>query len=149
MVGANQRHCPMCRNTKDLDSTHFKAKRNGEFSTNCLDCLIARRRRHARTKESSSNKENTVPEEDEGEDDDESIGEDEETECSRLSVLELADFLDAISAVEEIHSFTARVNTSSLNSEDLKERSNRLAKSIWDNMDYRFMYIQVISFIIR
>lgn len=135
MDGANQRRCPMCRKSKDSNTTHFQLARDG-LSVNCLECLVARRKRHSQKKGSSHNKENRPTSDSQDSDPDE---EDEPENLSALSEIKIDAFLEAITAVEDLHSFTARVDVSSFMTNDLKERANTLAKGIWGRLNYRFV----------
>jgi len=94
----------------------------------CLPCLAQMSEKYTLKKARKENKENPDLQ---GEEDDQCLG---------LSKLKLDLFLETISA-DDITSFTALVDISPLiyGETTLREKGDRLAKSIWDCLKYRFM----------
>ena len=75
-------------------------------------------------------------------DDEEDI--DEQENYSLLSELSIDAFLDTISDTEgNVSSLLACVDLSSLKSERPREKADSLAKSVWDQIKYRFVYHSV------
>jgi hypothetical protein len=115
MMDGPTKKCPRCRKEKSLDATEFKRTRDG-FSTACLKCLDQIAQTAARTKKEKGNKENPAGT---GSTDDEEDDEFTLRNIHNLSEIDIEGFLDAISATEDVHSFVALVNVSSIMKENL------------------------------
>jgi hypothetical protein len=92
----------------------------------------------ARTKKEKGNKENPAGT---GSTDDEEDDEFTLRNIHNLSEIDIEGFLDAISATEDVHSFVALVNVSSIMKENLRECADALSELVWERLKYRFMYM--------
>ena len=131
---------------KDLNGDNFKIARDG-FSLTCLACLTARQKKFALKKKGTGQ---SIASGISGDLSDSSIEEKEENEgemFSLLSELSIDAFLGVISDTEgDVSSLLACVNLSSLqglNSEGPREKADALAKKVWQQIKYRFVYHSV------
>ncbi|KAJ7763777.1 hypothetical protein B0H16DRAFT_1311018, partial [Mycena metata] len=126
-------YCSKCKKRKTIAEFHVKIV-NGE-PTRAKTCLACQRlaREAAQAKAEAKKKENNAPE------DADDSSEDGSYDGKDLSVLPLADFLDALVQQDDNLDLTARVDTSSM-SGTRKEKADELAARIWNRMKYRFVY---------
>lgn len=82
---------------------------------------------------------NDLTKENDAPDNADSRDEDDLEDLSLLTVLDLNAFLEAISAVDGMKSFTAQVDISHLKLNTSKDCANALAKSIWNRLKFRFV----------
>ena len=143
--------CNSCKTSKDLNGDNFKIARDG-FSLTCLTCLTARQKKFVLKKKKGTGQ--SVASGISGDLSDSSIDEEEDEDegekFSLLSELSVNAFLGAISDTEgDVSSFLACVNLSSLeglNSEGPRRKADALAKMVWQQIKYRFVYHSVYHF---
>jgi hypothetical protein len=142
------RRCNSCKAFKDLNGDNFKMARNG-FSLTCLICLTARQKKFALKKKDKTGQ--PIASGVSGDCSDSNIDEEEDEDegeiFSLLSELSIDAFLGAISDTEgNVSSLLACVNLSSLkglNSKGPREKADALAKKVWQQIKYRFVYHSV------
>ena len=139
-----EKKCASCRVTKTIDEDHFKKTRDG-YAAVCKQCSEKRLRK--RREEKSIKKKSAPDDESESDDDDDDGSSDTETDeelRAELGNLELEDFIRAVLNTEDVKSFAARVEMSwegeSGGPEMRRERADTLARKIWEDLQYRFVY---------
>jgi hypothetical protein len=126
-----------------LNGENFKIARTG-FSLTCLACLTAKQRRNALKKNKTGHHIASGPSGDLSDPSLENEDNDEQEIFSLLSELSIDTFLDTISDTEEnVSSLLACVDLSSLKSEGPRTKADALAKSIWEQIKYQFVYHSV------
>ncbi|KAG6806913.1 hypothetical protein H0H92_009581, partial [Tricholoma furcatifolium] len=125
-----QQRCGKCKQIKDLIPSKFSRTRDGFYKT-CIRCI-----EKIQTKANPS-KENADPNDTEGDDD-------KVDEMLNLSVLDLGNFLEALTAASEsetIVSIHTRIRVAEPDSdEEMRGIADELAESIWQSLNYRFTY---------
>jgi hypothetical protein len=143
-MDSDQAWCNSCKTWKGLNGDNFKITRAG-FSLTCLTCLTARVKRFAEKKNGTGHKifsETSGDLHDSSLDDEED--DDEQGKFSLLSELSIDAFLDTISDTGgDIPSLLACVDLTSLKGAESREKADFLAKSVWDQIKYRFVYHSV------
>jgi len=138
--------CKSCKTSKDLNGDNFKVARTG-FSLTCLTCLTARQKKFALKKNGTghnlaSGTSGNLSESDSSldhEDDD-----DEQDNFSLLSELSIDAFLDTISETDgNVSSLLACVDLFYFKFSRPRKKADSLAKSLWDQIKYRFVYHSV------
>ncbi|KAJ7500458.1 hypothetical protein B0H11DRAFT_1714586 [Mycena galericulata] len=116
--------CSNCR--KGKSATEFSTKSNGARAKTCMACQRRTRESAQRKKAEKENlTHNGNPE--------------EEADGAGLAVLPLDDFLNALTQQDDNLELEARVDISSI-SGTRREKSDQLAKCVWNRMKYRFVY---------
>ena len=114
----------------------FKVKKTGGNSKVCKQCLesISHKNAEKRRDAKEADRENRAEMSDGTEDDD--------TDASltvNLSELELDVFLESIVSDENMCSFAALVNLSTISETAYDAKAKELAKLVWEHSKYRFM----------
>jgi len=125
--------CNSCKNEKILNASKFKVHLDGLLKT-CLQCLSKRKNTYASKK--NLDKEN-LPDEEGSDDDGTKI--DDALEFVNMSPVNLDAFLDNLSACDSVRSVVARVDVARIQSSDMREMADGVAKAVWDCLKYRFM----------
>jgi hypothetical protein len=129
-MAPDYQRCNSCKNNKVLNASEFKVHRDG-YSKTCLECL-------KKKKFLASSKKNKENSQDENFEDDADTGTDDIADFFNMSAVNLDAFLASLSACEKVHSISARVDISSIQSWDIREIADRVAKAIWESLRYRF-----------
>jgi hypothetical protein len=146
---AGTRYCSECRTVQDLTEHNFKRKKDG-FNATCRKC--SEKSRAVDIVEAE--KENRDPREVPAPPKDLSKGREQDAEeFLNLPPIDIQDLVTLMGSeeYEDILAITARVDISSLNlgvinEQNYKERSDAIAKYIWENWRYRFVYVKSASF---
>ncbi len=142
IMDAEEKKCASCRATKTVNADHFKKIRDG-YAAVCKQCSEKRSRKR---REDNLIKKKAAADDESESDDDDSNSDDEMDEELRaeLGNLELEDFIRAVLDTEDVKSFAARVEMSweggSGGPEMRRERADNLARKIWEDLEYRFVY---------
>ena len=128
------KRCPRCRSLKDINENNFKKTREG-FAVVCKTCSAARAQSRSQKMGEFGEKENDNPEEDDLEDLDHGELRKE------LGNITLERFIDALAQEEDIHSFAAFVDIAGLEGVGTRERADKLSKTIWEQLKYRFVCV--------
>ncbi|KAK6974646.1 hypothetical protein R3P38DRAFT_2583717 [Favolaschia claudopus] len=136
------RRCSKCRKYKIVSADTWKAKfgANGFYLTsNCRACCEASSAAIREKREKNgANKENISDEtEDEKSDLSEFIG---------ASAMDLDAFLNALTDAGDINLFSALVDVSGIEKEEVKETADAIAELVWEKIGYRFHYHSVYHF---
>jgi len=129
------RQCKSCKTPKILDGDNFKIAKTG-FLLTCLTCLTAKQKKLALKKHETGHI-------DSGTSGDLSDSDpDDEDGFSVLSELSIDAFLGTLSE-GDVSSLLAWVDLSSLSAEGSRAKADALAKLVWDQIKYRFVYHNV------
>jgi hypothetical protein len=137
---------------KPEDSAHFKPHKFKSFTSTCLAC--AEKKKAAR--EQKPNQENLAPKpaspaENAQADHSDSEGgyrgeEMDREDFSDLAEVPLHEFLKTIAEIRKVQTISAKVELTGVENMDAKARADMLAGEIWEQVDYRFMYVFPIAF---
>jgi recombinational DNA repair protein (RecF pathway) len=126
--------CAACDKVKQ--ETEFKQKRDG-FNAVCKQCSenrkAARDRKKADSELEGTNKNTVTPTVTEDE------NEEEEHLRKEMNNLTLEQFINALMATEDVRSLTAFVDLTTLEGGNEREKADRLAEAIWEQLKYRFV----------
>jgi hypothetical protein len=126
-----------CRKDKDVTPQNWKAKFSDtgiELKANCRQCL---------EKDSVNVREKraTNTEERENEGGNASSRADDASDFIGVSATTLETFLDALSTAGDIKLFSALVDISSLEHDEVRDTTNAIAELVWEKIGYRFQYV--------
>ncbi|KAJ7756443.1 hypothetical protein DFH07DRAFT_742593 [Mycena maculata] len=132
------RHCKKCRKDKDVNSQNWKARfgREGiELTVKCRPCSD-RDAANLREKRAQNNaeKENDTTEGSSDEDPNDA------SDFIGASAQSVDTFLSALSAAGDIKKFSALVDVSALEKEEVKDTADVIAELVWERIGYRFHY---------
>jgi len=130
IMDGTKRQCQRCYKWMDLDEKNFKKMRD-DFSKTCIPCSQTRAEKRAKNKEEDSNKENPPAQDNEDQED--------EQLRKELGNISLEEFVNSLSSTEDIYSLAAFVEISGLEGKNMRERVDKLAKIIWEQLKYRFV----------
>lgn len=145
MAEATQK-CYKCYKIKTLDETHFKKKANSSYGKTCIPCTD-KLKVSRDNKKAEQSKENQVPKEatqtHNSDTDHSENGPSIEELRKELGNLSHTQFITALSAAEDIHSIAAFVDISEIEGKNMRERVDSLARMIWEQLGYRFVYVKL------
>jgi hypothetical protein len=128
------RRCTRCESQKSITEFPLKqrgAKEKGERTAVCSACIGKQKKRNSKKK--NEEKENTSGEPNLD------VGDEESADLNTLPTIALDDFLAALSRLPESGQICANVDTSPLQTGDLRARADALAKNVWKKMEHRFL----------
>ncbi|KAJ6601866.1 hypothetical protein DFH09DRAFT_1270764 [Mycena vulgaris] len=127
------RHCKKCRKDKDITPENWKAKFRGtgiELTAKCRQCL-------ERDSASMREKRTENTEKEKNEEGNTSGGADDASDFIGVSAMTLETFLDALSAAGDIQTFSALVDVSALEKEEIRDATDAIAELVWERIGYR------------
>ncbi len=134
---APSRDCRKCHKSKDLNGINFPRKKEG-FGQTCLPCTEKEKQQRVKKKEKDGGLagEGTIEEKEEAG----GVDDDGKSEGMVAGVFTVAELVELLATMEEVHQLEAIVDLSSFaNSGGAKEWADKLSKVIWNELNYRWM----------